>query len=225
MKRILAVLALLAQLTLLAQNNLTIKAGLEMGYKEYSSYYVYGNSGYYNFSGAGMEFIPLRSLQIGGRFGEDQLFEGGISLSFATISGIAYDDGQKVETNIFRKGIYMERYYGSSRHIVFGTGSQLYTYKTNLERTFKEYTSNGYYNAVGNGTWNVYGLEWKVLARLYFGEKEIHSLQTFFSLAGELVTVADFRLDDRTIATDDGTDGLMAWNVGISYALVFHQRR
>jgi uncharacterized membrane protein len=34
MKRIITVLALLAQMTLLAQNNLTIKAGLEMDYKE-----------------------------------------------------------------------------------------------------------------------------------------------------------------------------------------------
>jgi hypothetical protein len=70
------------QLTLLAQNNLTIKAGWEMGYRELNGYYVVGNGGYYDFSVACMAFTPLRSLQIGGRFGADQLFEGGISLSF-----------------------------------------------------------------------------------------------------------------------------------------------
>jgi len=225
MKRILSVLSVLLQLTLFAQNNLTIKAGLEMGYKEYNGYYVDGNRGYYSFSGAGMEFTPLRSLQIGGRFGADQLFEGGINLSFGTSSGIAYDDGQKVEANVFRKGMYMERYYDSSNHIVFGTGSQLYTYKINIERTFEEYSPNGYYDAAGSGTWNVYGLEWKVLARLYFGKNELHSLQTFFSLSGELVTVADFRLDDRSIAVDDRTSGLLGWNVGVSYAVVFNQRK
>jgi hypothetical protein len=224
MKRILSVLSVFLQLTLLAQNNLTIKAGWEMGYRESNGYYVVGNGGYYDFSGAGMAFTPLRSLQIGGRFGADQLYEGGISLSFGTSSGITYDY-QKVETNIFRKGMYMEHYYVTSSHFVCGTGSQLYTYKSNIECIFEELSRNGWYDAAGSGTWNVYGLEWKALARLYFGKNELHSLQTFVSFAAELFTVADFRLDDRSIPVDDRKNGVFVFNAGVSYAVVFNQRR
>jgi hypothetical protein len=221
MKRIFTVLALLAQMTLLAQNNLTIKAGLEMDYKELDGLYVYTNDGSYYFT-SGVAFSPIRSLQIGGRFGTDQLFEGGIGLGFGSIGFSTYE-GEPLESSVFRKGIYMERYYSSSGRFVLGTGSQLYTYKMTLERTFDEDYLVG--EQTGSCTWKANGLEWKLLARLYFGENENHSLQGFFSLAGELVKVSEFKVDNSKVEVLDETIGVLAAHVGISYAIVFNQRR
>jgi hypothetical protein len=221
MKRITTILALLAQLTLLAQNNLTIKAGLEMDYKELDGLYAYTNDGSYYFT-SGVAFSPIRSLQIGGRFGTDQLFEGGIGLGFGSIGFSTYE-GQQLESDVFRKGIYMERYYSTSGHFVLGTGSQLYTYKMSLERSFDEDYLIG--EQTGSCTWKANGLEWKLLARLYFGENESHSLQGFFSLAGELVKVTEFTLDGQKTVALNETIGVLAAHVGISYAIVFNQRR
>jgi hypothetical protein len=221
MKRILTTLALLMQLTLLAQNNLTIKAGLEMDFKGFGGLSVHTNERSYYFT-IGAARSPMRSLQIGGRFGTDQLFEGGIALGFGSIAFGMYD-GYLLDSEVFRKGIYMERYYGSTGHLVLGTGSQLYTYKMSLERPFNDY-SNGT-KQTASGTWKASGLEGRLIARLYFGENENHSLQGFFSLAGEFVKVSAFKLDgQKTVALNETTGGLAA-HVGISYVVVFNQRR
>ncbi len=223
MKRILSILALFVQLTLLAQNNLTIKAGIERDYRGYQQLNIYTDNLTFNFVASGAS-SSIRSLQIGGKFGTDQLFEGGIGLGFGSMSFSSYD-GKRLDSEIFRKGIYVERYYGASRRIVFGTGSQLYTYKIRLERDFeKYYLSNSALKGIG--TWKAMGFECKLMARLYFGENEGHSLQCFFSLSGERILVSEFEVDnEKTQTFNSGANFYLPARLGISYVIVFNQRR
>jgi hypothetical protein len=223
MKRILSVIAVLVQLTLLAQNNLTIKAGVERDYRVYQQLNISTDNANFDFT-AGGAISSILSLQIGGRFGTDQVYEGGIGLGLGSMS-LASDDAKRLASEIFRKGIYVERFYSSSRRIVLGTGSQLYTYKIRLERDFDKYwLSNN--TLKGIGTWRAIGLECKLIARLYFDENEGHSLQCFFSLSGERFALREFELNNEKTQTNGGGVDLNALpRLGISYAIVFNQRR
>jgi hypothetical protein len=222
MKRILSVIAVLVQLTLLAQNNLTMKVGLEKDYREFQELNIYTNNATFDFA-AGVALSSIRSFQIGGRFGPDQLFEGGIGLGFGSMAFGVYD-GKRLASEIFRKGMYMERYYSSSGRFVLGTGSQLYTYKIRLERDFqKDFLSNN--TLKGIGTWKAMGLEFKLIARLYFGEDEHHSLQGFCSLAGERIKLSEFEVNNEKTPSTNVGDVNVSAHVGISYAIVFNQRR
>jgi hypothetical protein len=50
MKRILSVIAVLVQFTLLAQNNLTMKVGLEKDYREFQELNIYTNNATFDFA-------------------------------------------------------------------------------------------------------------------------------------------------------------------------------
>ena len=220
MKGILSVLSVLLQLTLLAQSNLSIKAGLEMDYKDFDELHVNSNNRNYHFTN-GEAFSSILSLQIGGRFGTDQLFEGGIGLGFGSMY-FGYTNGKGLKSETFRKGIYMEAYTNSSGCFEMGIGSQLYTYKMSLDRSFDENYNFG--KETGSCTWKAYGIAWKFLARVYFGEDERHSLQGFVGAGGEFFKVSEFKVDNSKVEFSEGANGMTVVHMGISYARVFNRR-
>jgi hypothetical protein len=205
-----------------AQTQLSAKVGYELAYKDFQGLDVYvpSFSSDFNFI-ENIALAQFQTIQIGGRFGLEQAFEGGIGIAFGTMrfkSSIYNDYAPKLF--VFRTSIYVERFYDSDCALCFGTGSQLYNHRMKMERTFEDFSPERM-NGEGVATFRSRGLEWRLLARLHFGEALNQSITGALGLSGEVVVPVDFTLngEKRTFRTE--SELVFGIPVALYYSLLF----
>jgi hypothetical protein len=191
------ILPILFTINTMGQTKLCLKAGLEYNFKGFDGVNVFdsefGEMYFFTFSGAsGL----LRTLQLGGRFGSEGKYEGGVGLAFGQYDFAPYDmDNFSPKVPIIRKSIFVERYGNTERAVWLGTGAQLYAYRFSMEREF----NNNYetsQNGLGRLSKDAKGLEWRVLMRAVIGKRKNHALTLGAGITGEYLLTSSFSLNN-----------------------------